>query len=430
MHDFTDVELNQIESLIGREPAWLLKSGTTLLFCILVLGLVLSFFVRFPDSINAEILFTSNAPPVNVTARIDGKIEKLFVTDGQLVERGQRLALLQNDANFEQITLLSQSLIDFNIQHHISAPRLNKIINLDELGEVQSTYNAWLNAIKQLQHLSEYRTDLSNIESLLQLKEIYVELDKDLQKQLTTSEQRMRLQSTRLESHSQLVKGGVLGSLDLIDEQQERLSLSQSYDDLQIQLKRNQLSLIEAEKQIKELKFQRKANLAALENNVTQNTLRLKASIHDWEKKHLLTSPVSGMVSASLLWSEYQDVESGSTLMLIMQHHEATSARLYLPERGAATVRVGQRVKIEIDSYPKNQYGILTGKVDKVSKLISPKGYPVNITIPQEKKTNHGRTLLLTPGMTGKATIITEDYSLLERLFDVFISAYHNTLEK
>ena len=79
-----------------------------MLFIVVIALLCVSFFFRYPDTITAEMILTSDNPSVEAKARFTGRIMKLYVEDRQFVETGKYLAVIENSAKTEDILHLKK----------------------------------------------------------------------------------------------------------------------------------------------------------------------------------------------------------------------------------------------------------------------------------------------------------------------------------
>jgi len=102
-----DYDLLQI---MGHPPGWLLYWGMVMILIVTIGLLVLSWVMKYPDVIPARITLTTENPPVRVVSRADGKIAELFVTDGAVVEAGQEIIILDNNAEKKSIDRLENFL--------------------------------------------------------------------------------------------------------------------------------------------------------------------------------------------------------------------------------------------------------------------------------------------------------------------------------
>jgi hypothetical protein len=64
------------------------------------------------------------------------------------------------------------------------------------------------------------------------------------------------------------------------------------------------------------------------------------------------------------------------------------------------------------------EYGTIQGKIKSIAMVPESEFYIVTVELPQELKTNYGKTLPFSQQMNGTADIITENISVLGRLFN------------
>ena len=91
---------------------------------------------------------------------------------------------------------------------------------------------------------------------------------------------------------------------------------------------------------------------------------------------------------------------------------------MLIQQQGAGKVSVGQRVNIEIISFPAVEYGYIEGNVNSISLIPGSDGYMVDITIPNDLITTTKKSLPFIPNANGNAQIITQEKRLIQRFFD------------
>ena len=101
-------------------------------------------FIRYPDIIPAAAEITAINPPANIVARINGKIDTIFVKNGERTEKDMILALLQSSAKWDDIRAVEKYIFlldtiqqanNFRTLLHPSFFR-----NSLSLGELQGSY--------------------------------------------------------------------------------------------------------------------------------------------------------------------------------------------------------------------------------------------------------------------------------------------------
>jgi len=100
----------EVQAIMGKAPAWVVRWGITVVLAIFVGILVGCWFVKYPDLIEAPASITTLNPPADLVARYDGLIDTLCVADGEQVEKGWLIAVLRNAASWRDVERLSARL--------------------------------------------------------------------------------------------------------------------------------------------------------------------------------------------------------------------------------------------------------------------------------------------------------------------------------
>lgn len=84
---------------------------------------------------------------------------------------------------------------------------------------------------------------------------------------------------------------------------------------------------------------------------------------------------------------------------------------------GAGKVKAGQKVLIRLTAYPYEEYGLLQGTVMFAEANVADTNFQVNIHLDHLLQTTTGKEIPVQPRLDGTAEILTEDKSVLQRMF-------------
>jgi hypothetical protein len=84
---------------------------------------------------------------------------------------------------------------------------------------------------------------------------------------------------------------------------------------------------------------------------------------------------------------------------------------------GAWKVKAGQKVLIRLTAYPYEEFGLLQGAVVSAAANTADTNFLVNISLDQQLRTTTGREIPAQYRLDGAAEIMTEDKSVLQRMF-------------
>ena len=150
-----------VQEVMSKIPPGILRYGITILFTILLVLLIGSYCFKYPEKIEAEITLTSNHSPVYVQAGNNGRLVDMYISDEQIVKKGDILALIDNVANPKDVFLLRKQLARWK-EYGKRIENTDMLIfrNLLELGEIQSYYSAFITARQNyISHVGETRLE-------------------------------------------------------------------------------------------------------------------------------------------------------------------------------------------------------------------------------------------------------------------------------
>ena len=113
--DKRDIRLRSaaIQELMGRVPHWMVRWGNSLILILVVGVLVISYVIKYPNSITAKVLVTTANPTQNMYAPITGDFAEVHVKDGQMVEENTLLTTLTNNETDTSIRASNTGQVHF-----------------------------------------------------------------------------------------------------------------------------------------------------------------------------------------------------------------------------------------------------------------------------------------------------------------------------
>jgi len=90
-----EIRSNEMEEIIGQVPHWITRWGIAVLFCVATIGMVIAYYVRFPETLSATVFVQAKEQPGKVTVRREDASQefKLLIKNGQSVNIGDTLLL-------------------------------------------------------------------------------------------------------------------------------------------------------------------------------------------------------------------------------------------------------------------------------------------------------------------------------------------------
>ena len=207
-----ELRSEEVQELLTRVPHWLIRWGSVVVLTILVMLLLISWIVKYPDIVNSDIVITTNVPPQKLIAKISGKIEVILINDKTIISKNTPLAVIENTANYKDVFLLKSIVDTINIQQtNFPFHKLQSI----QLGDIESSFAVFqkeYSANELNKKLQPYKVD-SNANSIesIQLQERL----KLLESQKSINQKELELNKLDLERYQTLFNKGIIASQEL-----------------------------------------------------------------------------------------------------------------------------------------------------------------------------------------------------------------------
>ncbi len=411
------IRSEEIQDILGQIPNWLIRWGITVFFTVIFVLLVMSFFFKYPDIITSEITITTVNPPAAIVAYSTGKIDTLFVSDKQMIEQNQNLAIIHNTANFKDITQVTEIVNNFAKQTLFSdSSSVQSFKSNYSLGDIQPTYSQFVqkwNAYQNFQKLNYHAKKIASIQQqVAKTKELFASLTN----QVVILEQDMKLIVNQYNRDSVLEKKGAIPMAEF--ERSKSIFFQKKYSLMNADntLSNTKIQISQLEQNILDLQLD-----FLQQDNKQQTDIRtaideLLSQLKKWEQMYLLKSPIDGQITFAKIWKSNQNVKNGETVFNIVPTHKIQIiGRIQLPIQGSGKVKTGQNVNIKLQSFPYMEYGMIRSRIKNISLMPTENLYIAEVDLPDSLITNYNKKIPFSQEMKGTAEIITEDLRLIER---------------
>lgn len=409
---------DEVRDILQKMPHWTIRWGTSVIVGAIFLLLVFSFIYRYPDLIRAQVVVSASNPPAQIKARSTGKITNLLITNKELVQVGQVLAVVENSANLTHINELKNYLQ--NIEPYITSfdeSILSKAPRNAMLGDVQNAYADFQKQLSDYLHFmnQDYYTERINaIDGQIAMKE---QLLTRLDVQMKLEEERFYIAGQSFQRDSQLKVQSIISLEDFENSRSKWLDAGLQYESVKKDYVNTQSSVYELIQQKAALQLDHENELKTYRSGLEKSFNLLSNSIDNWYLQYVLISPIEGIVSFNRIWAANQNIAEGEIVMTIVPvEPEEIIGKAYVPVAGVGKVKDGQRVNIKLSNYPYMEYGMLIGNVKNVAPVPVNNLYAIEIELPDKLSTNYGRTLDMQQELWGDCEIITEDLRLIQRI--------------
>lgn len=421
LNDDLNIYSEQVNDVLSTPPKALYRWGNTIVLFFILIILLLSWLIKYPDIVSAQATLTTEIPPQKEFAKISGKIDSLFVENYQDVHKAEPIALIENTANYKDIIYLKSILDTLNINRTSFYFPLDDLPMLS-LGEIETQFSRFENnyILYYLNKRSESFLK-NNLTTNYSLSELKYRL-RTSTKQRELSKEELQLKKNEIERNKALFNKEIISAQEYEHKQLEYLLAERDYNNMSLSISQ----LKEAMSNTNNLKHQTSIDNIRTEinllNGVMQSLDQLKTAIKDWESSYLFSSNINGKVSFMKIWSENQTIHNGDFVFTIVpKNHSSYICKVLAPVMNSGKIRIGQDVNIKLSSYPVNEFGVLKGKVKDISLVPNNEGlYLIDVSLPKKLTTTHSIEIEFKQEMQGIAEIVTENLRLSERIFYQF----------
>jgi len=423
--DTFELRSEEVHDILNKVPHWMIRWGTVLIFVIIFMLFFVSWFIKYPDVVNTEIVITTNFPPEKIISKSAGRIEAILVKNKSIVSKNSTLAVIENTAKYNDVFLLKSIMEDFNINNPEKEFPFSQLKNV-QLGEIESAY-----AVFQKEYQAEYLNkslqpfkveNQAQISEKVQIKE---RLD-ILQEQKTINENELQLQKNEIARFEILFNKGIISAQEMELKKLSYLQAQKGYKSLLGSISELKSSLIDNSKLSQNLQISGTKEEAILGRNKAESFYQLKKVIKDWELAYTLKSSISGVITFLQVWTENQTINVGDNVFSIIPNtKKGFVGKVKAHALNSGKIKIGQRVNIRLANFPDREFGILYGKIQNISLVPDKDGnLLLDVALPNGLVTSYKKQIMFQQEMKGSAEIVTEDLLLLERILYQFKSIF------
>ncbi|HEY8960195.1 HlyD family secretion protein [Chitinophaga sp.] len=406
-----------VQDILTQPPHWMVRWGNTTIFIILLLILLMSYLIKYPEFVPSTVIISSQNPPEKLEARTNTRVTEIFVEDHQAVSRNQVLMVLQSTADYRDVMALRR-IIDSLDNSGLAHFPLSEAARF-KLGDIQLDYNAFAKALTEEQlyaRLQPYSPDYAAANRSLAESRSRI---RTLEQQKSLEQTKYELSKREFDRYQELFKEKVVSASELNQEKMKFLQAEQSLENINITISQLQEGILGIEKTRSGVTINAEKDKINLTSQTVQLFEQLRKSLNAWEQNYLLVSAVDGVVSFQQFLGRNQFVKAGDILMSVMPNNrDMLVGRLQIPATNSGKVKEGQKVLLKLDNYPYQEFGMVEGRVKNIANSPDKDGnYYVNVILPNGLQTSFHKTLPFDKELKGNAEVVTQDLRLLERFF-------------
>jgi HlyD family secretion protein len=418
---------SEVQEIISSKPPGWVRWGTVFLLLVLIMVAFLSWFIQYPDIVQARGKINSINPPKQVITKNGGRLIKLFTADNQDVQKDNIIGYIESTASHDEVLRLS-AILDtlqffsnnnqleeiprfWNATPSVSAQAGNQ--TFAHLGELQQAHQTFMQGfITFKNYLSSgfyvskkqmLNRDLANTRKLLQT----------LQQQKILQQQDLAITQQNYNVHDTLHNETLINDIEYRNQQSQLINKKMNIPQMAASIIGNQGQQNALQKEMMELDNQIVQQKAAF----IQALNAYYSTIEEWKQNYLIKAPINGKLVYAGFLQENQLLKAGQTIGFITNESNQYFVEMLIPQNNFGKVKTGQEVLLKFPSYPSQEFGSVKGVIEYIKTIPSDSGYMAKVKLPAGLITNYKKQILFTEGLVAQAEIITEKRRLSDRFF-------------
>ncbi len=339
---------------------------------------------------------STTLPSSKIVAPQAGLLTKLNVVEGQLVKKGEVLAVIDIDRRTEEGSAFAE----------VSLEAIDNRLSLTE-EQASIAGNIAVVTQRELRGIADNAArQIANIQNQIALQRSVVESNQSLFDKVET-----------------LVERGFISQIDYENRRQNLLNSQQGLSRLEQQLITLQGERTRAIAELGQSRLTAAQEISTIDSTA-QGLVQQRAQLSG-EKAYTINAPISGCVTA-IQAAQGKTARPNVALMTIIPEGSDLEAVLYAPTRAIGFVKNSQETRLLLDAFPYQRFGSFEATISEVSRtVLDPREadvpfkieepvYKVKAKLRKQAVNAFGDDIPLQPGMTLTGNIVLERQSFLD----------------
>ena len=405
--------------IIGKPPNKITRIGISFIFIFLIIVLVFAWIIDYSDTISARIVVNSSNPTVIVQAEHYGVINKVFKKNGSLVNKDDNIVTFMSGTNLDTVNSLLDYLVSNTLLTTVLVP-----FQTNALGDLREDFQSLFGLIEKYQAASDKSMIKLKNEKLTTTNDSLNKQLIDLRKQKKLFLKKLKIQKNEFSRSIELSKKKLISNTKLDNTKSNYIDSQISLNQLDLEISKIESTLLNNSTQIDLINLENKNTQQHLGKEIESRKNILIDKIYAWKRKNTIKTPISGQISFTNSIQPYQNITQNQEMFSITPFANNLIGKLKIPENGSGKIFKGQSVRIKLDSFPYNEFGVINGRIISKSKSVLDASIYIEVeilnydSIKKNIITSYNQEVVYIPNMQGQAEIITNKKSVLARIFE------------
>ena len=371
------MEFNSFERIVAQRPSKKLAKIFIISFVVFVIIMLLPWTQNIQSEGSVSTI-SPNQRPQQINSIIAGRIEKWYIQDGQVVQKGDTLL---------QISEVKEEYLDPSLLTRVSEQIKAKSEAIEFYDQKANTASLQQSALN-----IALRFKLEQLQNKLQQYTLQVQSDSI---SFVAATNQLKISTEQLERRKQLFAADLNSVTELEARQQsyqdalaKKISAENKYYNgknellnIKLELLGTQQDYTEKISKIEGDKFTALSQVSSTEGEVA----KLNNQFSNYQKRqgfYIITAPQAGQVLRSSKAGIGETVKEGEVLIQIVPKIFEPAVEIYVSPLNMPLINKGQRVQLQFDGFPaiifsgwpQASYGIFSGRVAAIDQSIHSNG--------------------------------------------------------
>jgi len=143
-----ELRSEEVNEILSKRPASIIRYGITIIAFLGILGVVASWYIKYPEIIKGKVVITTEILPLKVIPKVSGRVQRLLVKPNQLVKQGDFIAEIENTTRLENLPILQTLSQQLKLYLQNRSLKVAFPSNTFTFGDLQIEYNNLLKITK------------------------------------------------------------------------------------------------------------------------------------------------------------------------------------------------------------------------------------------------------------------------------------------
>lgn len=362
-----------------------------------------------------------------------GILNEVYVSPGDLVFKGQKIALLTSKDRVSELSSTQYEITGLQIEQQKynalisnSTPNFTAYINFPELVETHS-----------LSWEEESNRNRSSDELILHDIKHKQSLIASMQRRVKSSNSQLGLIKQQLKIKQQLFDEEMASYVDVLNMKVQHMNMVREIENLREGILNEEFQLVRLEKLLDDTQKTRSTDYYAKLTEVNKQ-LKIKLTqlptISDKVDRLLVFSPVDGTVDKVNYNYLSAIISPGDSIADITPLKNTLHAEVKIPRKDVGFIEKGQEVKLKFDAYNFAKYGVITGSISSISRSSyeekEEEYYLAKIDITQNYLERNGIKYHISPYMEFTADIKTGNRKVIDYALKPVMAALDESFDE